>query len=159
MNSVSLRLVGWVLALGSAVQIAGAEVPAVAEVEGQPVSANVERLLQGLEILGQPLPGDAREAIAQAARNRGAQALQKLLDPHVLFVVSINPELRVKVSRGPAWPVLHQNGFTPVLIKILNDGKVSQRLNIESPQAGAVYAGAAEPILKPQKCTITAGTV
>src|SRR5207249_228018 len=74
MNSVSLRLVGWALALGSAVQIAGAEVPTATEVEGQPVSANVERVLQGLEILGQPLPGDAREAIAQAARNRDAQA-------------------------------------------------------------------------------------
>jgi hypothetical protein len=28
-----------------------------------------------------------------------------------------------------------------VLIKVLNDGRVSQPLNIESPQAGPVYAG------------------
>ncbi len=49
--------------------------------------------------------------------------------------------------------MLHQNGFTPVLIKVQNDAKVSLKLNIESAQAGPVYAGAARPILERQQQT------
>jgi len=149
-----LRRAAWghVLVFSSICLVAG-EVQKVTEVDNQPVGANVERLIQALEILGQPLPGDTRDKLLEAARKRDAQALQDLLDPQVLFVVSINPELRVKVARGPAAARLHQNGFTPVLVKILNDGRVSQRLNIESPQAGPVYAGAAKSILERQHQT------
>jgi hypothetical protein len=45
---------------------------------------------------------DTSDKLREAARKRDAQAHQELLDTHVLFVVSINPELRVKVARGPA---------------------------------------------------------
>ena len=152
-NFLGLHRFACMLTLVSSVHFLAAEVPKVTEVDGQPVGANAERLLQALEILGHPLPGEVRDGIVEAARKRDVKALQELLDPQVLFVVSINPELRVKVARGPAAAVLHQSGFTPVLVKVMNDGKVSQRLSIESPQAGAVYAGAAEAILKRQQQT------
>ncbi len=41
--------------------------------------------------------------------------IQKLLDPEVLCVVSLNPEVRTKVARGPAQAVLQQGAFTPFL--------------------------------------------
>lgn len=120
---------------------------------GQPLGGNAVRLIRALEYLGAPLPEALQEDITQAATARDAVALQELLDPQVLLVVQINPELRVKVDRGEAEARLRQNGFTPVLVKILNDAAVSERLRIESPQAGPVYAGAALGILQRQQQT------
>jgi hypothetical protein len=102
-------------------------------VEGQPLAANVTRLLSALDGLGSPLPKETVDKLAQAAKARDAAQLQKLLDPHVLFFVSLNPESRVKVQRGPAAAVLQQAGYTPVLVKILNESTVTKRLKIISP--------------------------
>ncbi|MGQ0635447.1 MAG: CehA/McbA family metallohydrolase [Planctomycetaceae bacterium] len=120
-------------------------------VEGQPLAANVQRLLQALDALGVPLPAEANAAISNAAGRRDAAQLQKLLDPHVLFHVSINPESRVKVDRGDAPAVLQQAGFTPVVVKIVNQSTVTKRLRIVSPQAGPVYAGVTEKSVKRQQ--------
>lgn len=128
------------------------EVP-IASVEAQPLAANANRLLEALETFGSPLPVDATAAIRDAATKEDSRALQAALDKHVLFVVSINPESRVKVRRGPADPVLQQAGFTPVLIKVLNDATLARPLRIFSPQAGPVYAGAAQAILQRQAQT------
>jgi hypothetical protein len=115
--------------------------------EGQPLAANVKRVLEALESLGSPLPADTEKAIHKAIAAEEGAALQTLLDPLALFVIEINPELRVKVKRGPADPVLQQGGFTPVLVKVLNDATLARRLRIASPQAGPLYSGAAEGIL------------
>src|SRR5262249_54468986 len=61
-----------------------------------------------------------------------------------LLVVTLNPESRVKVSRGPAQVTLQQGGFTPVVVKVINDSAVTKALRITSPQAGPVYAGVAK---------------
>jgi hypothetical protein len=76
-----------------------------------------------------------------------------LHDPHAVFVVTINPELRVKVQRGPGEAVLQQGGYTPVVIKVLNGATLERRLRITSPQAGPLYAGAALAILERQAQT------
>ena len=72
------------------------------EVEGQPLAANVRRLLQTLDYLGAPLPDEAQKAVQAACADRDAAKIQQLLDPHVLLAVHLNPEVRVKVARGPA---------------------------------------------------------
>ena len=77
-----------------------AEAPTTNTVEGQPLAANATRLLQALDFLGTPLPEETVKAVRDAARRRDAKRLQELLDPNVLFVVSLNPEVRVKVSAG-----------------------------------------------------------
>lgn len=120
---------------------------------GQPLGANAVRLVRALEYLGAPLPQSAEEQILQAATTRDVNALEESLDPHVLFEVEINPELRVKVDRGTAGARIRQNGFTPVIVKVLNGATVSERLRIESPQAGPVYAGASLGILERQQQT------
>ncbi|MCA9140951.1 MAG: CehA/McbA family metallohydrolase [Planctomycetales bacterium] len=122
-------------------------------VDGQPLGANVVRLIEALEYLGQPLPNDVVASLRQAARQRDAGRLQTILDDHVLFVVSLNPEVRVKVSRGPAGARLQQSGFTCHIVKVLNHSTVTRTLRIMSPQSGPVYAGAAEAILKRQAQT------
>jgi hypothetical protein len=115
--------------------------PEPVAVEGQPLGANVTRLLQALDFLGAPLPKDKTEALQAAVKDRDAKKLQTLLDPHVLAVVSINPESRVKVARGPAVPFLQQHGYTPLIVKVVNDSTVTKALRISSPQAGPIFSG------------------
>ena len=128
---------------GASASLAEAERRALTPVtvEGQPLAANVLRLIEALDYLGAPLPGELRSDLTRAGRARDATRLQELLDPQVLLVVHINPEARVKVARGPAHGALQQAGYTPVLIKIVNESRGTQRLRIASPQAGPVYAG------------------
>src|SRR5207253_3677262 len=70
-------------------------------VEGQPLAANAARVAQALEFLGTPLPEKTAAALKEAGAGRDAGRIQALLDPQALFVVTINPETRVKVERGP----------------------------------------------------------
>jgi hypothetical protein len=113
------------------------------EVEGQPLAANVERLMQALEFLGTPMPAETTAALRAAANDRDAKKIQQTLDPHVLIVVSLNPESRVKAAAGPAAAkaALQQGGYSPALLKVVNDSTVTKSLQIASPQAGPVYAG------------------
>src|SRR5258707_8369638 len=111
------------------------------EVEGQPLAANATRLAQALEFLGMPFSKDTAKALEDATQARDANNLQQLLDPHVLVVVSINPEARVKAARGPASATLQQGGYVPVIVKVINDSTVKKALRITSPQAGPVYSG------------------
>jgi hypothetical protein len=128
--------------LFGATAVSAAEVP-VANVEGQPLGANVQRVIDALSFLGTPMPVGVVADLQTAAAAREARKLQTLLDPHVLLAVTINPEARVKVQRGPAKAVLQQAGYTPVLVKVLNEAGVTPALEINSPQAGAAYHGTA----------------
>src|SRR5262245_54696450 len=111
----SLRLA--VLAAASLLAAnAAAQDPAPVAVEGQPLAANARRLEQALDYLGTPLPPETRKALQVACADRDAARIQRLLDPHVLLAVSITPEARVKVARGPAKAILQQAGYTPVLV-------------------------------------------
>ncbi|MCA9012419.1 MAG: hypothetical protein KDB01_21860, partial [Planctomycetaceae bacterium] len=121
--------------------------------DGQPLAANVARLRLALDSLGAPLEASRGDEVAKAIAAEDGSALQSLLDPIALFVIEINPELRVKVKRGPGDPVLQQGGYTPVVVKIINDATLARALKISSPQAGAIYAGASEGILLRQAQT------
>ncbi len=117
--------------------------PTPVDVEGQPLGANVVRVLEALQFLGAPLPADTVRDLQQAAKDRDATKLQKLLDPHVLILVDMSPEARVKARRGPAKAVLQQGGYTPILIKVVNESTVTKPLRIASPQAGPIFSGGA----------------
>jgi hypothetical protein len=122
-------------------------------VDGQPLGANVSRLVEALEFLGRPFEEQLKSSLEQAIQMRDADRIQKLLDPEVLVEVSLNPEVRVKATRGPGKGVLQQGGFTPVIIKVVNESTVTRQLRIFSPQAGPVYSGASLAILKRQAQT------
>src|SRR5262245_26745548 len=98
MRSAWLSVVVVALLCGAAPAQDLAPVP----VEGQPLAANVKRLLQTLDYLGAPLPADTHKALTAACADQDATKIQQLLDPHVLLTVHLNPEVRVKVGRGPA---------------------------------------------------------
>ena len=153
-NSVTaVVLAGLVTALSSSLHLMGmvprrvganaARNLATVSVEGQPLAANIERLAAALDFLGAPLPAALRASLLKAGQARDSQALQQLLDGRVLLSVHINPESRVRVERGPAAAVLQQAGYTPAIVKVVNESGGTQRLRIASPQAGPVYAGMA----------------
>jgi hypothetical protein len=131
------------LALWSALPraVAGAPNLEPVDVEGQPLAANVGRLLQALDFLGTPLPKEKTAALEKAIKARDAQSIQQLLDPQVTVVVTVNPEARVKAARGPAAATLQQGGFTPLIVKVINESTVKKGLRIGSPQSGPVYGG------------------
>src|SRR5947209_13337304 len=107
LSSRSVRLACFTAASLLAANALAQELAPVA-VEGQPLAANVRRLEQALDYLGAPLPSATREALQAVGVARDAAAIQRLLDPHVLLLVRIDPEARVKVACGPAPAVLQQ---------------------------------------------------
>ena len=148
-----MRLAILLSLLCPAITLAAGDTPRIVDVEGQPLGANVGRLIQTLDFLGAPLPKDLVKTLNEAVKKRDARKLQALLDSHATFVVSLNPEVRVKVVRGPGKATLQQAGFTPLLVKVVNDSTVTRQLRIHSPQTGPVYSGAALAILKRQAQT------
>ena len=150
MTRILFRALVFTLLLG---RVALADSLPIGEVDGQPLAANVKRVIEAMQFLGSPLPVDEAEKLNAAGKERDAKQLQKLLDPRVLLLAHINPESRVKVRRGPAAAELQQFGFTPVLIKVLNESTVTKRMKLVSPQGGAVYAGASKGSLSRQQQT------
>jgi hypothetical protein len=130
---------------------ASAQAPAPVEVEGQPLARNVDRLLAALDFLGASLPAQTTADLKKAALKHDADRLQQLLDPHVLAVITISPEARVKAARGPAKAALQQGGYTPVVLKVLNDSTVTRPLRVSSPQARPIFAGGGAPNAKTDK--------
>lgn len=153
MRSLSVRSLVVLLICLVGVPCIAVDVPRDSTVEGQPLAANIQRVTEAFEFLGTALPPTLVDELKQAGQARDARQLQELLDPRVAFVLTINPEVRVKVQRGPAEARLQQGGFTPFLIKIINQSTVARPLRINSPQAGPVYAGAVVDILKRQAQT------
>jgi hypothetical protein len=118
----------------------------------QPLAQQVRRLETALNYLGQPLSaGDHKEindAIGDADEITAVRRLERVLDKHVLAVVEINPESRVKVEQGAAKPELIEAGSRLFLVKVLNQAKVTAPLVVASPNSGRVYitsTGSPEP--------------
>jgi len=118
------------------------ELPAVQDIDFQPVGVHVNRLREALDYLGEPLSTKAAALLDQAAQEKNqAKALslvQDALDPLCLIDVQINPESRVKVQPGPAPPRLVQNGWSVFLVKVRNQAGVTASLKVDSKQAESV---------------------
>ena len=118
--------------------------PPIVEVDGQPLAAQVQRVTRALDLMGRPLSAQRQKMLQPALDAEDSRQIQALIDAEVLLVADINPEARVKVTRGPAPARLQQAGFTPVLIKIINESSATPQLRLTSPQAGPAYAGTAK---------------
>ncbi|MBI3666186.1 MAG: CehA/McbA family metallohydrolase, partial [Acidobacteria bacterium] len=119
------------------------ELPIVAGVEYQPLAAQVARVLDALDMLGEPLPAAEAAELRRLARGlpdpkQAVEGMQKILDRHCLLGVDINPESRVKVQQGPARPELMEHGWRTFLLKVQNQAGVTAALAVESPNAGAL---------------------
>ncbi len=121
-----------------------AEPAVVTGVELQPLAAAVKRVAQALERAGSPLEPQRQAALDKALQEKdadqAARQVQAALDPLCLAVVNINPESRVKVATGQAPAGLVQQGHRVFLVKVHNEGGVTARLRVASPNA--------EPLVK-----------
>jgi hypothetical protein len=126
----------------SSPSLRGDDLPIVAGVPHQPVSAQAGRVAEALSFLGQPLDPERRTALDRAREDqdeaRGALAIQEALDPLCLVGVTINPESRVKAMPGPAAPELVQHGWRAFLVKVVNEAGVTAPLRVTSPNAKPV---------------------
>jgi len=107
--------------------------PVVANVELQPLAAQVERVATAHELLGDPLPAADRAALRSA---KTVAAIQDILDKHCLAGVHINPEARVKVQQGQSAAELQQQGWRTFLVKVHNEAGITAVLAVNSPNAG-----------------------
>ena len=136
---------------------------ATTPVESQPLLAQALRLKDALSFLGSSLQEDdikELEALQhQAPSEEISRRIQEILDPYCLAIVSINPEARVKVTRGEAVADLIQGGWTSFLVKVHNDANVTAELKVESPNAlPPVHAPSHAPRVRKEH-VITAGEV
>lgn len=119
-----------------------------AEVELQPFAAQVRRVVEALDYLGEGLSVEEKSAIARIVENpddsRAAGLIEQVLDQHVLATVHISPESRVRVEPGAARRELVEQGWRTFLIKVRNEAGVTAQLKAESLQALPVYARAKE---------------
>ena len=133
-------LVVLTLLLTGSAALAAEELPLVPAVEHQPLAAQVTRLLDALDMLGDPLPAadttELRRLAGGAAPAEAVQQIQKILDRHCLVGVNINPESRVKVQQGPARAELVEQGWRTFLVKVHNEAGVTAVLAVSSPNAG-----------------------
>ena len=111
------------------------ELPIVDKVDFQPLAAQVARVAQTLEMLGEPLPAADAQQLKEA---KTIEQIQRVLDKHCLAGIEINPESRVKVQQGPAKAQLVEQGWRAFLLKVNNQAGVTAVLAVDSPNAGPV---------------------
>lgn len=115
----------------------------VTTVERQPLIAATQRLVQALEVVGDPLSQADRDKLSAAFKIeddvQAVTAVQRILDPLCLAVVTINAESRVSAIEGPVKKELMQQGWRSFLIKVHNAAGITPQLAIDSPQAAPIY--------------------
>ncbi len=138
--------------IGLISQVGADDLPRVEGVPAQPLAAQVRRLVEALELQGQPLAISTKakldEALGKAEASEQVRAIQEVLDPLCLVGVTVNPESRVKAEPGSARAELVQDGWRVFLIKVHNEAGVTAELKVSSPNARPVYrssTGASKP--------------
>jgi hypothetical protein len=135
-----LLLCGFLVLILAVPTYAQSTLAVIEEIEWKPFREHCRRLLRGLDDVKGPLPAETRKRLDSLLResprdpDAAAREVQKLLDAHCLLGVSINPESRVKASRGPAAAELERNREKLVLIKVHNDAGVTHSLAVSGPQ-------------------------
>ncbi len=109
-------------------------------IDFQPLAAQVRRVSEALETLGEPLAGEQRAAFEAALASGDVAKVQAALESRVLFEVNINPELRVKAAPGPAKAALVEGGWRVFLVRVTNEAGATAPLRASSPQAQKLYS-------------------
>jgi hypothetical protein len=113
----------------------------VDDVSWRPFRAHCRELLAGLDKISSPVPTETAKAVRTLLDSEPKTprltiaAIQKLLDPHCLVGVHINPESRVKAARGPRKAALVLGRTSWVLVKVHNEAGITHALSASSAQA------------------------
>lgn len=138
------------LSLNAPPAFAQSTLPVVDEVDFAAFQTNGLRLLAALEQLREAVPATTLKQTRMLFQKgdqdpqTSVKAMQRLLDPHCLIGVNINPESRVKAARGPARADLKQGRDHYFLIKVANEAGVRHGLLLSSPQLRTANSNDAE---------------
>jgi hypothetical protein len=142
-NQEAVMKKGLVLSLALPALISAQQAPKVDQVELQPLTAQVSRLIEALDYLGAPIKQADKTALEKAGNETDAakarRSVQDTLDKYCLFDININPESRVRVTQGAARPDLVEKGWSVFLVKVRNEAGVTAQLKAESSNALPVY--------------------
>jgi hypothetical protein len=148
---------GLVLLLLLPALISARQAQKVDQVELQPLTAQVSRLIEAMDYLGAPITQADKEALEKAGNETDAgkarRSVQDTLDKYCLFDIHINPESRVRVAQGAAKPELAEKGWSAFLVKVRNEAGVTAQLKVESLNALPVYATSRGNPRPPQQVT------
>jgi hypothetical protein len=112
---------------------AGPVLPLVPSVDPDRLIGQVRGILAASGTSGRPVgPEDKRDLEAAIQAEAASEAIQRVLDRSCLVGVHINPEMRVKVARGPALPALVECGWRPFLVKVRNEAGTTATLRATS---------------------------
>jgi len=143
-SSRALVLVAMIVVVASVVFAGGARRGEDAGIEVQPLVAQVRRLVEALEYLGEPFSAAERQSLERAFEQedaaRALAGIREVLDARTLFFVEISPESRVRVTRGRAEATLVEKGWRSFLVRVRNEAGVTAQLKAASPNALPVYA-------------------
>jgi hypothetical protein len=117
---------------------------APAAVEPQPFLAALRQLIETTDLLGVSFSDEERAVFRESLATQDAVGVERamaVLDGRTLFVVTINPEQRVKVVQGAAKPELDEGGWRQFLVKVINEAGTTAPLRISSPESGKVFGG------------------
>ena len=137
--------------------------PVISKVEPQPLLAQALRLDEALSFLGSSLSSeDSRRLKALRSPAPGKETIksvQEILDPYCLAMVDINPEGRVKVTRGPAEAKIIQWGWTSFLVKVHNEAGGTGKLEVESHNTAPPFHVSTNTPRAKEENAITSGQV
>lgn len=111
-------------------------------VEAQPLLAQVRRLREALDTLGQPLPAPVRTQL-DAAERAGSdaavtRAVESALDALCLGTVRIDVGGKLTFTPAASVPRLQEQGWRAALVKVVNLAGVTRALWADSPGARAL---------------------
>src|SRR5262245_12546840 len=98
--------------------------PLVTDVERQPLAAQVGRLIEALDFLGDPLRAADRAAMDAAFKEMDAaksiEGIQRVLDSYCMVSVDLKSDMEITAAAGSARPELTEQGWTQFLVKVHN---------------------------------------
>lgn len=104
-----------------------------------------------MDYTGQPLESKTLESLnallSEPDDGEAIGKIQRLLDPHCLAVININPESRVKVARGPVAAQLVEGGWRQFLVKVVNEAGVTAALRVQSSNALSLPGSRTEDVI------------
>src|SRR5262245_27199105 len=131
---------GSLIPLLLAVTLSAQELPLVTNVEHQPLAAQVLRVIEALQVVGEPLSDNEAAELRKLAESTSGKTavprIQQILDRHCLVGVNINPESRVKAQEGPAKAELVEQGWRTLLVKVQNEAGIRPVLIVDRHNSG-----------------------
>lgn len=112
------------------------------KVEHQPLAAQVKRVMDALDYLGEPLPKEDKQQLQAAFKDKqnGVATIQRILGRHTITDLHIKNEREMVSLQSKSSPQLAEQGWRSFLVKVLNPkGIKGVELRALSPNARLPY--------------------